>query len=438
MHTSLPTAEFLDFVSKSPTAFHAIQQISQLLKQHSFSSLDETETWNLTPGGKYYVTKNGSSIIAFVLPFENATHFQIISSHADSPMLKLKTLPESPACNCYLRLNAEVYGGMIMSTWLDRPLSIAGRLVVKNTQVLSTVLVNLDKDTTLIPNMPIHFNREINDGYKFNPQIDLLPLYGDIEDKGILLKHLAECAHVSPEQIVDSDLFLYNRMPGSIWGAHQQFFSCPRIDDLECCFTSLRAFVDTSAAPTNTVPVLAVFDNEEVGSTSKQGAASSFLFDCFSQIHTHLSISLPLSAMIARSMMVSADNAHAVHPNHSEKYDEQNRVYMNKGVVIKHSANQKYTTDAVSSSIFATICSQRNIPIQHFSNRSDIRGGSTLGNIANTHTSMNTVDIGLAQLAMHSSYETAGVTDLESMTQALQAFYQSNICISGNGQIQLL
>ena len=428
---------FFRFVQQSPTAFHAVRTVSAQLEASGFRYLDETECWQLTAGGKYYTTKNNSALIAFILPSEPFTHFQIISSHADSPMLKLKPSYESPSGNCYIRLNVEVYGGMIMSTWLDRPLSIAGRVILRNQNQLETRLIDLEEDVALIPNMPIHFNRDINDGYKYNPQVDLLPLYGESADKNELLSHLAKSVDAAPDQIVGSDLFLYSRTSGSVWGAQKQFFSCPRIDDLECAYTSLQSFLSVDKAPDKMVPVYALFDNEEVGSGSKQGADSTFLTDVLSQIHTAFAHGTPFSAVLARSFMLSADNAHAVHPNHPEKYDEQNRVYMNKGIVIKHSANQKYTTDGLSSAVFEDICHRNGIPVQHFTNRSDIRGGSTLGNIANTHASMNTADIGLAQLAMHSSYETAGCSDIDYMIDALKAFYKTNIFISGNGLVTL-
>ena len=435
MHSS--PQSFLSFVRQSPTAFHAVHTISAQLEDAGFQYLDETECWHLSAGGKYYVTKNSSALIAFIVPSNPFSHFQIISSHADSPMFKLKPLHESPSCNCYLRLNVEVYGGMIMSTWLDRPLSIAGRLIFRNGNQIESRLVDLDEDAALIPNMPIHFNREINDGYKYNPQIDLLPLYGDQTDKCLLISRLSELAGTSPDAVIGSDLFLYNRTPGSIWGTHKQFFSCPRIDDLECAYTSLQSFLSLDKAQGRMVPVFALFDNEEVGSSSKQGADSTFLTDVLSQIHAVFCSGTPFSAVLARSFMLSADNAHAVHPNHPEKYDDQNRVYMNKGIVIKHSANQKYTTDGLSSAVFEDLCRQNSLPVQHFTNRSDIRGGSTLGNIANTHASMNTADIGLAQLAMHSSYETAGCSDIDYMIDSLKAFYHTTISVSGNGIVTL-
>ena len=285
--------------------------------------------------------------------------------------------------------------------------------------------------------MPIHFNRDVNNGYSYNPQVDLLPLYGGADSAGALASEIARACGVQEADVVSCDLFLYNRMPGSIWGVQDAFFSSPRIDDLECAYTSLEAFL---AAPADGhVNVLAMMDNEEVGSGSKQGADSTLMGDVLARICACSGMNESQSrAAIAASFMVSADNAHAVHPNHPEKYDALNRTYMNGGVVIKHNANQKYTTDAVSCALFAQICAQAGVPVQHFSNRSDILGGSTLGNIANAHVSMNTVDIGLAQLAMHSSYETAGTADVDYMIRALTAFYRTNIRTDADGEYTLL
>ncbi len=431
-------SRFIDFVRCAPTAFHAVSAFSNKLKAAGFLPLSEHLPFTLVPGQGYYVTRNQSSIIAFRMPENDYTHFQIIASHSDSPTFKLKAGFESASCNHYLRLNTERYGGMIMSTWLDRPLSIAGRILVRENQGISSRLVNLDRDAVLIPNMPIHFNREVNSGYAFNPQVDLLPLYGNTEDAGALLRELASLCGVLPENIVSADLFLYSRVPGSIWGAENQFFSCARIDDLECAYTSLEAFLAGIPAP-GMMPVWAVFDNEEVGSRSKQGAESSFLVDTLSRAASASGKDASaFRAMLSSSFMVSADNAHALHPNHPEKYDETNHVYMNKGIVIKQNASQKYTTDAVSDALFSEICRIADVPVQHFANRSDVPGGSTLGNIANVHASMNTVDIGLAQLAMHSSYETAGTLDLDLMIRGLTAFYESCIETQGDGQYCLL
>ena len=427
---------FIDFVRRSPSAFHAVDAICAQLDAAGFVRLDEGEPYAVAPGSRCYVTRNRSSVIAFTVPACGFAPFAIVASHSDSPTFKLKPGYEEEALGQYVRLNVERYGGMIMSTWLDRPLSIAGRALVREDGALRTHLVDLERDAVLIPNMPIHFNREINDGYKFNPQVDLLPLYGDAQAKGALATEIASLCGAKPEDVLSADLFLYNRTPGSVWGAHGEFFSCPRIDDQECAYTSLQAFLTAKHAAH--ISVYAVFDNEEVGSGTKQGADSSFLTDVLARVGAALGADdAALRTAACRSFMVSADNAHAVHPNHPEKYDAENRVFMNGGVVIKHNANQKYTTDAVSSAVFSEICARAGVPVQHFSNRSDVLGGSTLGNIANTHLSMNTVDIGLAQLAMHSSYETAGTADVEYMIKALRAFYGTEIRMTGDGEYSI-
>ena len=427
---------FLEFIKHSPSAFHAADAVCSMLRASGYQELAESKPFNIVPGGRYFVTRNRSAVIAFAVPETGFAHFQIVASHSDSPTFKLKPGFEDESAGHYLRLNVERYGGMIMSTWFDRPLSIAGRALVKDGGRLTTKLVDLNRDSVLIPNMPIHFNREVNDGYKYNAQVDLLPLYGTKNDKGGLTAEIAKSIGASAADIVACDLFLYNRMPGSVWGANDAYFSCPRIDDLECAYTSVAAFI--SAKAENHINVCAVLDNEEVGSGSKQGADSTFVGDVLTRIGLALGANdSEIRAAIASSFMVSADNAHAVHPNHPEKYDAQNRTFMNGGVVIKHNANQKYTTDAVSDAVFSAVCEKAGVPVQHFSNRSDVLGGSTLGNIANTHASMNTVDIGLAQLAMHSSYETAGCKDVEYMVRALTAFYGSNIVVTADGEIDI-
>lgn len=431
MHTA-SVHDFLRFAAASPSAFHAAQSVCDMLDAAGFTRLSEHEAWHAVPGARCYVTRNRSAVIAFAVPTEGFSHFQIVASHSDSPMFKLKPLAEEAVLGQYTRLNVERYGGMIMSTWLDRPLSIAGRVIVREGDGLRTRLVDLGRDAALIPNMPIHFNREVNSGYAYNPQVDMLPLLGDEAAAGALGEEIAALCGVRAQDIVASDLFLYNRTPGSVWGAKGEYFSCPRIDDLECAFTSLHAFL--ARVPKGHVNVFAMMDNEEVGSGSKQGADSTFLSDVLARLCALAGMDdARTRAAVSASFMVSADNAHAVHPNHPEKYDSLNRTYMNGGVVIKHNANQKYTTDAVSCALFGEICRRAGVPVQHFSNRSDILGGSTLGNIANAHASMNTVDIGLAQLAMHSCYETAGTQDIAHMVRALEAFYAAHIAVQGDG-----
>ena len=413
---------FLNFAEQSPTAFHAVENFREMLEKAGYRELKEKDPWIVDEGGKYYVTRNGSAIIAFAIPGSGFSSFRIAAAHSDSPTFKLKPHFEENSEKAYLRLNVEKYGGMIMSTWLDRPLSIAGRLVVREGDGIGTRLVNLDRDAVLIPNMPIHFNREVNDGYKWIPQVDLLPLYGQDGDEGKLMAELAGAAGVRQEDVAAHDLFLYSRQPGSIWGAEDAFFSCGRIDDLECAWGCMKAMTVSEAR--EHIHVCAVFDNEEVGSRSRQGADSDFLYNTLTRAGFALGASDgEIRAAMADSFMVSADNAHALHPNHPEKFDRQNRVYMNRGVVIKHNANQKYTTDAVSDAVFTLVCEKAEVPVQHFSNRSDLAGGSTLGNLSNAHVAMDTVDIGLDQLAMHSACETAGTKDLDYLVRAMEAFW---------------
>ncbi len=414
---------FLTFAEQAPTAFHAVEGFREMLLKSGYRELKETDPWLVDAGGKYFVTRNGSAIIAFAVPDSGFASFRIAAAHGDSPTFKLKPVFEDPADGgSYVRLNVEKYGGMIMSSWFDRPLGIAGRVAVRAGERVETRLVDLGRDAVMIPNMPIHFNRDINNGYKYDPQTDMLPLYGQNGSNGKLTAEIAASAGVEEGDILAHDLFLYNRQSGSVWGSGDAFFSCGRIDDLECAWAAMTALTESEVR--ETVAVCAVMDNEEVGSGTKQGADSDFLYNTLTRLGFALGASDgEIRAAMAGSFMVSADNAHAVHPNHPEKYDRQNRTYMNKGIVIKHNANQKYTTDAVSCARFTMICEDAGVPVQQFANRSDMPGGSTLGNIANSHISMDTVDIGLAQLAMHSAYETAGTKDLEYLIRALKEMW---------------
>ena len=412
---------FLTFAEQSPTAFHAAANLAEMLRNAGYTELKETDPWLVDAGGKYYVMRNDSAVIAFSVPDTGFASFRITAAHGDSPAFKLKEHFEDRG-EAYVRVNVEKYGGMIMSTWMDRPLSVAGRLAIREGDRAVSRLVNLDRDALLIPNMPIHFNRDINSGYTYDPQRDLMPLYGDGESAGGLMREIAAAAGTEPDRILSHDLFLYSRQSASIWGAGDAYFSCGRIDDLECAFAAVTAMIRST--PRDAVNVCAVFDNEEVGSGSRMGADSGFLYDTLTRLGFALGASDgEIRAAMAGSYMVSADNAHAVHPNHPEKYDSQNRVYMNKGIVIKHNASLKYTTDAMAAARFALICEKAGMPVQHFANRSDIAGGSTLGHISGAHVSVECVDIGLAQLAMHSLYETAGTRDLEMLVTALETMY---------------
>ena len=425
--------QLFKFIENSPSCFHAIKTITEELKNEGFVEIKEKDTWQIEQGKKYYVTRNLSSVIAFKIPQNDFKSFHIVASHSDSPTFKIKANAEIEVNNKYVKLNTEKYGGMICSTWFDRPLSIAGRILVKENNAVKTHLVNIDKDLVIIPNLAIHMNREVNDGYKYNAQIDMLPLYGDNSSKGSLMKTIAKEVNVEEESILGTDLFLYNRMNGTKIGSNEEYISSPRLDDLECAFTSLSAFLSENTS--NSASVYCVFDNEEVGSGTKQGADSTFLYDVLRRINISLGkTEEDYYRLISSSFMVSADNAHALHPNYTDKSDLTNKVYMNDGIVIKYNANQKYTTDAVSASIFKTICDSVDVPYQTFTNRSDILGGSTLGNISNAHVSLNTIDIGLAQLAMHSTYETAGAKDVTYMIDAIKAFYNTSIEQVEDGQ----
>ena len=425
--------ELMQFLQASPTAYQAVENLSGMLEAGGFRRLNESEAWSLEPGRGYYVTRNQSSVIAFRLPERGFAHFQIVASHSDSPCFKLKPQAGRTA-NGYALLNVEKYGGMILSTWMDRPLSLAGRLVVRENGALVARPVNLDRDVALIPNVPIHFNRTVNDGVALNPQVDMLPVIG--EEGADCLAMVAEAAGVATEDIAAADLYLVNRDAPRLWGAGEAFLAAPRLDDLECAWCSVRALLDAKGS--DHIDVACVFDNEEVGSGTKQGADSTLLEDVLGRIAEALGATgQSLRAAVARSFMLSADNAHAIHPNHPEKYDSENRVAMNGGVVVKFNANQKYTTDAMSQAVFEEICRRAGVPVQRFANRSDVPGGSTLGNIANAHVSVNTVDIGLAQLAMHSACETAGARDVQHMLNALRAFHASEITVDGDGRIRV-
>ena len=418
--------DLMDFLDSSVTMFHAINECEKVLQKSGFTYLPENEKWNINKG-KYYTKRNSSSLIAFDIA-EGDYHFQISAAHSDSPTFKLKDKPIIEA-NGYLKLNVEGYGGMINATWLDKPLTLAGRVMVNTDKGIETRLLHIDRDLLIIPNVPIHFNREINKGFAFNNQVDMLPIFsaGNLKEAdfdNILAKELG----IEAEAILAKDLYLVNRQKAAIIGFDNELISSGRLDDLECVYTSLRGFVE--AENKNHINVFAVFDNEEVGSVTKQGAMSTFLASTLDRVNTALGKSKEeYYRAIAKSILISCDNAHAVHPNHPELFDVKNRPVLNQGIAIKESANQKYTTDAFSRAILKKILEKKNIPYQTFANRSDIAGGSTLGNLSNTVVSMNAVDIGLPQLAMHSAYETAGAKDVGYAFETLKAFFEANIDI---------
>jgi M18 family aminopeptidase len=418
--------DLMNFLDSSVTMFHAINECEKVLKDSGYIYLPENEKWNIR-AGKYYTKRNSSSLIAFDIA-NGDYHFQISAAHSDSPTFKLKDRPIIES-NGYLKLNVEAYGGMIDATWLDKPLTLAGRVMVDTGCGIETRLLYIDKDLLIIPNVPIHFNREINKGFAFNNQVDMLPVFsaGNLSEADFD-KMLAKELGVKPEAILAKDLYLVNRQKAAVIGYDNELISSGRLDDLECVYTSLLGFIE--ATNNDHINVFAVFDNEEVGSVTKQGAMSTFLVSTLNRINKALGKSdEDYYRAIAKSMLISCDNAHAIHPNHPELFDVKNRPILNKGIAIKESANQKYTTDAFSRAILKKILDKNNIPYQTFANRSDIIGGSTLGNLSNTAVSMNAVDIGLPQLAMHSAYETAGAKDVEYAIEALRAFFETNIDI---------
>ena len=416
------TEKLLDFIEKSPTAFQAVDEMQKRLTENGFEVLSEKEYWKLVPGGKYLVTRNNSALIAFCIPEKESRVFHIMASHSDSPSFKIKENPEIKVDNSYVKLNVEKYGGMLMAPWFDRPLSVAGRVIIRRNGGLKEKLINIKRDLVMIPNLAIHMNREANNGVSYNPQKDLLPLFAAENTDRTLSELIAEQVGIKKEDIISHDLFLYNRMPGTVWGADREFVSSARLDDLQCAFASMEGLL--RAQNHESIAVHCVMDNEEVGSGTKQGAASTFLKDTLLRINMGLGRTYEEYLMtLAGSFMVSADNAHALHPNYTDKTDPVNRPVLNEGIVIKYNANQKYCTDGVSAAIFKDICDRAKVPYQTFVNRSDMAGGSTLGNISNTQVPVKTVDIGLAQLAMHSVYETTGAKDTESLVKAATVFF---------------
>ena len=414
------------YIAACPTAFQAAAHTAALLEAEGYRLLRETEEWTLEPGGRYYVMRNGSSLIAFRLPKGRPVGFMMTAAHGDSPTFKIKENAELTGEN-ETRLSVEGYGGMLCASWMDRPLSVAGRAMVRTEDGVAMRLIDLHDDLALIPNVAIHMNRDANNGAKYNFAVDMQPLYGE---KGGFRRRIAEAAGVAEEDLLTHDLFLYNPQPGVEWGG---YISAPRLDDLQCAFAALQGFL--TAGESQSAAVYCLFDNEEVGSQTKQGAASTFLRETLERICDALG--LTLRTMAAGSSLLSCDNAHAVHPNHPEYADKNHAVRMNGGVVIKYNASQRYATDAVSAALFQTVCEAAGVPFQRYANRPDMAGGSTLGSIANTQVSLNMADIGLAQLAMHSAFETAGAEDTAHMVQALKTFFGMTLRTGGDGTYQL-
>ena len=422
----------VNFIEKSPTAFHAVASCAEMLDSQGYSRLFEGDEWNLEAGKGYYITRNQSSVIAFRVPKGKPRNFMVAASHTDSPMFKVKSESLSSAFEKYAKLNVEPYGGTIFSTWLDRPLSLAGRVVVSSGEKIEAKLINFDRDLLVIPNVAIHLKRDINSGCAYNPAIDLMPLLSQ-DAKNDFVAFLANEVGCQKEEVLGYDLYVYNRTPATCIGMNNEFFSAPRIDNLMCAFGTLQGFINSESE--NSISVFYSADNEETGSATKQGAGSVFLSDVIDRICE--SFGIDRRRALASSMLVSADNGHAMHPNHPELSDAKNAPHLNGGVVIKNNAAQKYTTDGISASIFGEICAHAGVPTQQYANRSDMPGGSTLGSIATTLTPMLSVDIGMAQLAMHSAYETAGANDIDHLINASTAFYNTKLTVIADGQYRL-
>lgn len=417
-------AELTRFLNGAHSAYHAVAGLTQLLDNAGYTCLSEGEHWELIAGGKYYLTRGGCALIAFRIPREAPRGFLLSASHSDRPTFKIKENGE--LTGKYTRLATEKYGGMLIAPWLDRPLSIAGRVLVETQKGIESKLLDIDKDLLLIPNVAIHMNRKANEGYAWNPAVDTLPLVGGENAQGKLWKQIEEAAG---EKILGHDLYLYIRQNASVWGVDEEYLSAQGLDDLLCAWCCTQGFL--KAEQTDCVPVLCILDAEEVGSCSAQGAASRFLESTLGRICKALE--LDAEQLLSQSFMLSADNAHAVHPNHPEYADANNAPVMNGGVVLKFNANLRYTTDGASAAVFRKICEKADVAVQTYYNRADLPGGSTLGCISLGHISVPSADIGLPQLAMHSCYETAGIKDVQGLEAVMQTYYGSCIKSDGNG-----
>ena len=422
------------FLDESPTCYHAASNAKAALTAAGAVELRESEQWKLEKGTLYVVERGDSALVAFRVPEGPFHGFLMAAAHSDSPTFKVRETAEAASAGNTLRLSVEPYGGGVWRGWLDRPLSVAGRVMIRQGDRLVSRLVNIDRDLLVIPGVAIHMDRSVNKGAELNPAVDLLPLLGCGKEPGAFRKLIAEAAGVREEHLLSTELFLYPRTKAVQTGLNGEFIVSPRLDDLQCVFGCLEGFL--AAKPGGSLPVLAVFNNEEVGSSTRQGADSTFLTDVLERIAHGCGLdSEAWKAAVANSFMVSADNAHAIHPAHPEYADKGEFPVLGGGIVIKYNANQRYTTDAVSGAVFQAICQEAGVPVQRYSNRADLPGGSTLGNISTAHLSVPTVDIGLPQLAMHSICETAGAADTEHLVKAMTAYFSRDFHRDRDGGI---
>ncbi len=421
--------DLLQYLNESPTAYHAVENAAALLREQGFQELKETESWSLKKGGKYFVIKNNSAVIAFAVGKGDLAKegFRIIGAHTDSPCLKIKPGACSVTPDGYVKVNVEIYGGAILNTWFDRPLAMAGRLIVKEDGALREKLIQIDKPVFLIPNLCIHFHRDVNEKGAYNKQTDMMPLFcmkkEDINKEDYLRNLIREEAGIEKTELVDYELFLYEYQKGIFTGKNQEFISASRIDDLSMVYAGLCAL--TEAKTGTGCRVLAAFDNEEVGSTTAQGANSGLLRELLNRICKNLGLTDEgYFQAIANSTSISADLAHAVHPNYGDKHDTETRPVLGGGPVIKYSASQRYATTAMSAAYFVEACERAGVPCQKFVNRNDIVGGSTIGPALSGLTTIPTVDIGAPILAMHSIREFGAVEDMVNTELAFRAYYE--------------
>lgn len=422
-------ADLKEFLDSSPCNFMAIRTIARQLRAKGFTPLDMRESWVLKPGGRHYVIKNSSAIFAFIVGNDPLAGYNIIAAHSDSPGFRIKPHAEMLTEGGILKLNTEVYGGPILYTWFDRPLSIAGRVIVRSDNPLEPVtrLIDFKRPMLTIPHLAIHYNRSVNDGNQLSRQKDMLPVLARINDnvnkEGYLLRLVADELQIDAADILDCDLALYDTTPACTVGVNDEFFTSGRIDDLSMAHAALTALTAPHETSSHT-RVMAIFDNEETGSGTKQGAASPILYNILARINMALGAdNETLLRGLAASFLISADNAHALHPNYPEKQDPTNHPILGGGPVIKYNANCKYMTDAESASVFKALCSACGVKYQEFVNHSDVAGGSTLGNILTSQIDLRGVDMGAPQWAMHSVRETAACKDHESIIRVFSYFY---------------
>ena len=424
----MDTKAFLKFLDSAHSTFHAVAALEQMLRSAGYTCLREGDDWEFNPGGKYYMTRDGGALIAFRIPRSTPEGVMLSASHCDRPTFKVKE--NGVLTGTYTRLATEPYGGMLMGSWLDRPLSIAGRVMVETQQGVQSRLLDIDRDLLLIPNVAIHMNRKANEGYAWNPAVDTLPLVGG-QGAAEKLWELLEAE--AGGKILGHDLYLYIRQRASVWGVAEEYISTQALDDLACAWSCTRGFVE--AGENSAINVLCLFDSEEVGSATTCGAGSTLLQTVLERVCR--SLGADLQKLLTNSFMVSADNAHAMHPNHPEYADPANAPVLGGGVVLKFNAAQKYTTSGITAAVWRKICQKANVPVQTYCNRADIPGGSTLGCVSLTHVSVPSVDVGIAQLAMHSCYETVAAADVAQLEKAMQTYYSTSLSKDGNGSVDV-